>query len=102
MLRRLTALLCALALLSGCIAGTSAGTGEGYAVYFTVPFDPGSNEERVEGPALASETRRIPEGEEPLNALMEALLSGPLSDGLASPFPAGTRQLSPPVLENGV
>ena len=102
MLRRLTALLCALALLSGCGAGTSGGAEEGYTVYFTVPFDPGSAEAWVEGPALAGETRRPPQGEDVLNALVEVLLSGPLSDGLTSPFPAGTHQVSPPVLEDGV
>ena len=104
MIRRLAALLCILSMLTSCgaVVQDSGEVEDTYSVYFTVPFDPSNPEEWLEEPALSSEARRSPAGEPPLNALMEALLSGPLSAGLASPFPSGVTQLNPPTLENGV
>lgn len=104
MRRQALALLCALlALLPGCAQRDApGGEGEGYAVYFALPFDPEDPENRLAESALAAETRRIPEGAGVPEALVECLLSGPISPDLASPFPEGVRQVEPPSLEDGI
>lgn len=51
---------------------------------------------------MASEIRRLPEGADIPGGLMECLLSGPVSDDLASPFPEGVYLLSQPTVEEGV
>lgn len=84
MRKRLTALLCAgLCLLSACHAKPEP-AGTEYQVWFAAA-DP------MAGAAVASESRWIPEGTDPVEGLLAALMSGPLSEDLVSPFPQGTR-----------
>lgn len=97
-----TALLCALLLLlTACGGGAKHEEAGGYQVYFATP-QVEEGDSRLEDAALESELRRIPENADVLSALVECLLSGPISDGLVSPFPQGVRQLEPPTLEDGV
>ena len=98
---RILSLLCALALaLTGCAPAAGGGTDQ--PVYFAAPLPEGEPARPVQGPAVLCETRRIPEQADLLTALVECLLSGPVSDELRSPFPAGVYQLAPPTLTDGV
>ena len=96
--KKLLALLCALMLLLPACGGGSGG--EGYLVYFV--SDAPGQEVRLGGSALDAERRTLPQGADPLEGLVECLLSGPISGGLRSPIPDNVRQLSAPAVEDGV
>ena len=101
--RILSVLLALLLPLSGCApAAGGEESGQTYAVYFSVPLPEDESAQVLGGAAIQSEERRIPQSADPMEALVECLLSGPLSDQLRSPFPEGVYQLSPPVLTDGV
>ena len=99
---RIAALAGLLLLAAGCSAPPEEAE-DGYQVYYS------ALEDRYAQQALASEPYGSAPPEEPIPDLVAALLDGPDSPGLTSPFPDGVRllgwelaQLSPPVLENGV
>lgn len=95
-------MLCALLLLlSGC-AAPGGGEAEGWLVYFAAPLPASETDDPVQGPAVLWETRRLPQGADVLSGLVECLLSGPVGEGLRSPFPDGVYQRSEPVLTDGV
>ena len=99
---RILSMLCALLLLlSGC-AAPGGGEEEGWLVYFAAPLPASETDDPVQGPAVLWETRRLPQGADVLNGLVECLLSGPVGEGLRSPFPDGVYQRSEPVLTDGV
>ena len=99
---RILSMLCVLLLLlSGCTA-PGGGEEEGWLVYFAAPLPAAETDEPVQGPAVLWETRRLPQDADVLSGLVECLLSGPVSEGLRSPFPDGVYQRSDPVLTDGV
>ena len=99
---RILSMLCALLLLlSGC-AAPGGGEEEGWLVYFAAPLPVSETDDPVQGPAVLWETRRLPQGADVLSGLVECLLSGPVGEGLRSPFPDGVYQRSEPVLTDGV
>ena len=100
--RILSMLFVLLLLLSGCSSEQEPGDGSAYEVYFAAPLPDGEGGAPVQGPAVLWETRRLPQGADVLEGLVECLLSGPVSDGLRSPFPDGVYQVSAPTLDNGV
>lgn len=65
---------------AGCVR--AAVEGPVYQVYFL-------SEEVERDLALVPEGRTLPEGEDPIEALLAILLEGPESEELTSPFPAG-------------
>lgn len=77
---------------AGCVQATVEGTV--YQVYFL-------SEEVERDLALVPEGRTLPEGEDPIEALLDILLEGPESEELTSPFPAGVT-LRGWTLEDGV
>lgn len=101
MRERILSMLCALLLLTGC---APAGDGESgaYEVYFAAALPDSGADDPVQGPAVQWETRRLPQDADVLSGLVECLLSGPVSDGLRSPFPDGVYQRSAPTLTDGV
>lgn len=102
MRKRILSLLCALILLlTGCVRGGEEESGA-YEVYFAAPLPDSGTDSPVQGPAVQWETRRLPQDADVLSALVECLLSGPVSDGLRSPFPDGVYQVSAPTLTDGV
>lgn len=102
MRKRILSLLCALLLLlTGCVRGGEEESGA-YEVYFAAPLPDSGTDSPVQGPAVQWETRRLPQDADVLSALVECLLSGPVSDGLRSPFPDGVYQVSAPTLTDGV
>ena len=101
MRKRILSMLCALLLLTGCTPGRDAESGA-YEVYFAAALPDGGADDPVQGPAVQWETRRLPQDADVLSALVECLLSGPVSDGLRSPFPDGVYQVSAPTLTDGV
>ena len=102
MRKRILSLLCALLLLlTGCVRGGEEESGA-YEVYFAAPLPDSGTDSPVQGPAVQWETRRLPQDADVLSALVECLLSGPVSDGLHSPFPDGVYQVSAPTLTDGV
>ncbi|MGN8968519.1 GerMN domain-containing protein [Intestinimonas sp. HCP28S3_D6] len=102
MRKRILSLLCALLLLlTGCVRGGEVESGA-YEVYFAAPLPDSGTDSPVQGPAVQWETRRLPQDADVLSALVECLLSGPVSDGLRSPFPDGVYQVSAPTLTDGV
>lgn len=94
-------MLCALLLLlSGCaVPGEHE---EGWLVYFAAPLPAAETDEPVQGPAVLWEPRHLPQDADVLSGLVECLLSGPVREGLRSPFPDGVYQRSDPVLTDGV
>lgn len=77
-----------LLLLSACaiLSGENSEPPEGaYALYFPLA------DLRTGDAAVDFEYRVMPEGQEPVNALVEALLSGPEDEDLTTPFPGGVR-----------
>lgn len=94
-------MLCALLLLTGCAPGGGEGNGS-YQVYFAAHLPGDTAAEPIRGPAVQWETRRLPQDADVLSGLVECLLSGPVSDGLRSPFPDGVYQRSAPTLTDGV
>lgn len=101
MRNRILSMLCALLLLTGCAPGRGGESGS-YQVYFAAPLPEDQTVEAVQGPAVLWETRRLPQDADVLGGLVECLLSGPVSDGLRSPFPDGVYQRSVPMLTDGV
>lgn len=95
--RRLVCLLLAALLLLGACARTEIreSGGEGYDVWFAAV-------DALGGPAVAREERKLPEGSQPVEGLLAALLSGPRSEELASPFPDGVRVRSTRLSEDRV
>lgn len=94
MKRRLSLLLCVL-LLSGCAPRGTPGKRENtWPVYFTTSA--------LGSASLAAESRTVPQGAEPAEALLRILLSGPTGEGFTAPIPAGTRLLSWSIGEEGV
>lgn len=91
---RLAALALALLLALGACASTEGNDPGGYEVYFATAY--------LGGPAIQSERRALEEGEDPITGLLDALLSGPVSDQLASPFPDGVRFRSAALDAGGV
>ena len=82
-MKKLSLLLSALLLLTGCLADSPAAQeGASYDVYFI--------SDTLQSSALKSEARRIPDTAVPAEGLLRALLSGPSSAGLTSPIPVGT------------
>ena len=98
MKRRVPALFLLLLVLCACAPAREEA--ESYQVYFV--SDPAGREVRPGQSALESEARNLPEGADPAEGLVECLLSGPVGEELRSPIPAGVRQLSAPVVEDGV
>ena len=101
MRERILSMLCALLLLAGC-APAGDGEGSAYEVYFAAALPDSGADDPVQGPAVQWETRRLPQDADVLSGLVECLLSGPVSDGLRSPFPDGVYQRSAPTLTDGV
>lgn len=106
MKKRLPVLLAA-ALLALAACGT-AGVGQrtapeetGYQIFFPVALGAEAGDNQITGPTLKGETRYTT-GADVANWLVECLLAGPQSPGLSSPYPAGVRQIAPPVIEDGV
>ncbi|NCB63953.1 MAG: hypothetical protein EOM52_10165 [Clostridia bacterium] len=94
-MKKLPLLLALLFLLAGCGANRAASEeGQLFSVYFTSTT--------LQSSALTSEERRIPENTARAEGLIRALLSGPATEGLSSPIPAGTRLRSWNVDDDGV
>lgn len=80
--------LCLLTQAGGCARPDGAvGSGTSYCIYYSALGD-----ESAES-AVACEARLLPEQEDQVPALMQALLSPPETQTLASPFPDGVRLL---------
>ncbi len=80
-------LLAALLLQTACGGENSAGEGGKYRLYFLAQTE--------SGPALETESWSPEDGgEAEPEQLLQALLAGPASENLASPFPRGTTLLS--------
>ncbi|MEQ2456853.1 GerMN domain-containing protein [Flavonifractor hominis] len=80
--------LCMLTQAGGCAKPASVGSsGTSYSIYYSALGD-----ENAES-AVACETRLLREEEDQVSALMQALLSPPENQTLASPFPDGVRLL---------
>ena len=81
--------LCLLTQAGGCAKPDGAvGSGTSYCIYYSALGD-----ESAES-AVACEARLLPEQEDQVPALMQALLTPPETQTLASPFPDGVRLLS--------
>lgn len=87
-------LLALLLLLTACGKTPAEPAEETFPVYFAAAT--------VGSAALLSEERPLPPGTEPVEGLMRMILSGPVSEGLLSPIPAGTQLLSWEMEEDGV
>ncbi len=96
MKRRLLSLLCCLALLcSGCASRRDASDPRELSVWFLSPplqgdGSPLSARGHDRPSVLACEGYSLPDGAQPVPALLERLLSAPSTPGLTSPFPPGT------------
>lgn len=101
MRERILSMLCALLLLAGCAPAGDGESGD-YEVYFAAALPDSGAGDPVQGPAVQWEARRLPQNADVLSGLVECLLSGPVSDGLRSPFPDGVYQRSAPTLSDGV
>ncbi len=73
-----------LLLLAACSGGTrSAGGENGFAIYYA------TRQPETNGKAIDSEYHTLPEGVEPVEAMVALLLAAPRSAELASPIPSG-------------
>lgn len=96
-MRRLLACLlsAALVLLSACGQKPREEAGETYQVWFAADDAAGDA-------AVDSEARTVPDGADPLEALLAVLFSGPRAEDLTSPFPEGVRVLDLALSEDRV
>lgn len=98
MRKRLLALLCALLLLLAAACGVKEDTVPegGYKVYFAVAGEEGGVQ------SVDFEYRTLLEGEDEVRGLIQFLLGGPQTVGLASPFLSGVRLNKAELEEDGL
>lgn len=94
---RLLALLCAAALLLSACRESAVQPPEGaYEVYFAVAGEEGGVQ------SVDFEYRTLPEGDDEVSGLVQLLLDGPQTAGLASPFLSGVRLNKAELGEDGL